>query len=355
MKKIIILILTGILMSCSVNKEIATTNPDFFVFEPDVRLFTSYAFMNAAGFDFDYAEKHPIRVEVRNYLDSVLTKEYKAKINRFYKEHDEGDFFAYGVYAMNCSSPPVFTLQPDSSQYEFIKGLEGYDDLLAEFYETARIETLWNKYKNRLYEINMRYEPYARIALRQITDFCRVDSNYYRNNIAGHFYYQQMPLMSHYTAFFNEIGEDCWVVNGAVPEDNEPGPGTFYHESLHQIINPVVEKNRNINERIKALIPLSQERLQGSYHDLEALICESLVRAINQILAAEYYELPEKRLQERVEDEYRLGHILSLYLLEALPAYRQSGQTFEEYYPVLISNMDVDKEINRWNIYWKDK
>lgn len=35
---------------------LSCTHPEkkeFFVFEPDERLFTSYAFMNAAGFDFD--------------------------------------------------------------------------------------------------------------------------------------------------------------------------------------------------------------------------------------------------------------------------------------------------------------
>jgi len=60
-----IIILSILLVSCANDKE--RVKMSFFVFEPDIRLFTSYAFMNAAGYGHDWnASMHPVRTEVRN-------------------------------------------------------------------------------------------------------------------------------------------------------------------------------------------------------------------------------------------------------------------------------------------------
>jgi len=208
MKKLTsILLFFFLLISCSTeNKKI---DKEFFVFEPDIRLFTSYAFMNAAGFDSDWNDTmHPIRIEIRNYLDSVLTDDYKKEINDYYKKFGGGDFYGYGAYALNSKFPPDFGLICDSCENEYLDKFVGYDSLLRDFYAKGNIKELWDKYKGKLYEQNIQYKTYAEIALKQITDYCRVDSNYYRNIAKGNFYYQQIPLMSYFTAFFNETGND---------------------------------------------------------------------------------------------------------------------------------------------------
>jgi len=54
---------TFILLMFSCGKEKEKNENEFFVFEPDVRLFTSYAFMNAAGYNHDWnPTMHPIRI-----------------------------------------------------------------------------------------------------------------------------------------------------------------------------------------------------------------------------------------------------------------------------------------------------
>ena len=45
----------------------------------------------------------------------------------------------------------------------------------------------------------------------------------------------------------------------------------------------------------------------------------------------------------------------SLYLLENLPLYKESELTLEEYYPKIISGLDVEYEIKRWERYWQDE
>lgn len=325
---------------------------EFFVFEPDIRLFTSYAFMNAAGYGHDWnATMHPLRIEIRDYLDSILTDDYKNKIRQYYEKFGSGDFYGYGVYAINSKNPPEFGLICDTCKNEEIARFEAYDSLLQDFYERAKISVIWERYHQKLYETNLQYKPFAELAIKQITKYCRVDSGYFRNKANGKFHYQQIPLMSHFTAFFHETGNDYWVISG--PSTGEPDPSAFYHEPLHKIINPIVEGNPEINMKLADLADLAQERLQGDYSGVPAILCESFVRTIDRILYARYNKLPDDELREVVEDEYRLGHILSFYLLENLPHYEAGNKTLQEYYPELISNIDVEYEIMRWKFYWK--
>jgi len=337
------------LLSCG--KENRKSQDDFFVFEPDIRLFTSYAFMNAAGYDHDWnPTMHQIRVEVRQYLDSILTDEYKQGIRSIYEKLGGGDFYAYGVLAINSQNPPEFGFICDSCEVEGLGKFKLFDSLLEDFYKKARIDELWKRYYQRLYEINLQYKPFAETAIKQITNYCRVDSGYFRDKTNGKFHYQQIPLMSYFTAFFHETGTDYWVISG--PSKGKADPSAFYHEPLHKIINPIVESNPKINARINDLLILSQEKLQGDYNDVNSLLCESFVRTIDRILYARYNNIPEDKLQEIVEDEYRLGHILSFYLMENLPVYEAGNKPLQEYYPELMTKINMEFETSRWMDYW---
>ena len=353
MKKLAIAAILVLLMVSCNNKQGKVEN-EFFVFEPDIRLFTSYAFMNAAGYSHDWnPAMHPIRIEVRGYLDSILTDDYKQEINSYFEKLGGGDFYGYGVYAINSNMPPDFGLICDSCLKEDLAKFEGYDSLLNDFYERAKIAELWKIYYPRLLEINLQYKPFAEIAIKQITEYCRVDSNYFRDKANGRFHYQQIPLMSYFTAFFHETGSDYWVISG--PSAGEASTGAFYHEPLHKIINPIVESSPELNLKINDLVVLSQEQLEGDYNHITPLICESFVRTIDRILSARYNKLTDDELREMVEDEYRLGHILSFYLLEKLPSYEAGNKTLNEYYPELISNIDIAHEKERWVSYWKNQ
>ncbi len=353
MKKQIIVAIVAMLISSCTNEH-GRDNNEFFVFEPDIRLFTSYAFMNAAGYNHEWnATMHPIRIEVREYLDPILTDDYRQQIHKYYEKAGGGDFYAYGVYAINSKNPPDFGLICDTCQNEDIARFEMYDSLLKDFYGRANIAGLWKKYYPKLLEINLQYKPFAEIAIKQITEYCRVDSNYFRDKADGRFYYQQIPLMSYFTAFFHETGSDYWVISG--PSTGEADPSAFYHEPLHKIINPIVESYPELSMKIDDLVALSQEKLEGDYNNITPLICESFVRTIDRILCARYNKFTDEKLREMVEDEYRLGHILSFYLLENLPDYEAGNKTLREFYPELISNIDIAHEKERWVNYWKSQ
>lgn len=166
MKKLIVILMTvALFASCST--KLKTDEKDFFVFEPDIRLFTSYSFMNAAGFNHDWNDTlHPIRVEVRAYLDSILTDDYKKKINDYYKNLGGGDFYGYGAYALSSKYPPDFGLIGDTCTNKYLTKFVDYDSVLKDFYVKGNIEELWNRYKEQLRKINTQYKPYAELALK---------------------------------------------------------------------------------------------------------------------------------------------------------------------------------------------
>lgn len=129
------------------------------------------------------------------------------------------------------------------------------------------------------------------------------------------------------TGFYTESESNSWIVYGPA-EDGEEGPGAFYHESFHKLINPVVYKNTGINGALKDLLPLAQEKLNGDHNELNELISESFVRAIDCYLTNEYYNKSDKnKLFEIIEDEYRQGHILCFSIMENIPGYLSSKQS----------------------------
>src|SRR5712691_2812279 len=58
--------------------------------QPDLRLFTTMAALNAAGFDIEFGSQyHPVREAVRHYADT-LDPELLAQLRAFYKSR-KGD------------------------------------------------------------------------------------------------------------------------------------------------------------------------------------------------------------------------------------------------------------------------
>jgi len=103
MRKILLVIFFGL----TVTKSIAQNDRQIFNFESDIRIFTVYAFFNASGFNHDWLEMHPLRVEIRAYLDSVLKDDYKLKI-KAYNNRVGLNWAECGIYALHLEMAPPF-------------------------------------------------------------------------------------------------------------------------------------------------------------------------------------------------------------------------------------------------------
>ena len=348
MKRITLIIFIGSIFF----KSIAQDNKQLFNFEPDLRIFTAYAFLNACGFDHDWLKMDTIRILTRNYVDSILQNDFKQEIRNF-SNRTSLAWYECGAYALNLDGAPTFKWVCDTCDIDLKNKFLGLDILFRQFYEKAKIEILWTRYKATFDSINYSYQPYAQRAINDITSFLKIDKDYYLK-YSGSIHFLICPLMSHWTAFNHKANNILYLVQG--PSQGEAGPDAFYHEALHPPIGPVIDKYKDLAKNFNKLYDYAQQQLQGNYPSMIAILNESFVRTIDRFLVGQYYKLDNDRTRKIVEDEYRLGFIFCLYIYENIPKYLDSNKSFEDYYPILMTNLDVNKEIERWiNFHKNDK
>jgi hypothetical protein len=327
------------LISCS-----KSNNQNPFSFDSDVRVFTAFAFLNQSGFDHDWLKMDTMRIVVRKYVDSILLDDFKNEIQEFTKRTNLG-WYECAAYALNLDGAPSFKWYCDTCNTDLKNKFKGLDVLYRKFYINANIKLIWDQNKRTLDSINYAYKPYSETALLDITSFLRIDNNYYSHS-TDKIHFLICPLMSHWTAFNHTVGKTLYLVHG--PSSGPAGPDIFYHEALHIPIGKILQKYTSDEYKLDTLYKLSQEQLKGNYNSLEAVINESFVRAIDKYLTGISYKQDEENVRDNIENEYKLGFIFCPFIFENIPNYIKSNKTFEEYYPILMANLDVNKEIARW-------
>jgi hypothetical protein len=203
----------------------------------------------------------------------------------------------------------------------------------------------------QLREANESYRPFGDRALEDIVSYCRVAPDYFRK-VAKGFHFDFCPLLPYWTAWTAEVGGQLYIVEG--PSDSPPGPGAFYHEALHHVINPLRVEFLSEADHLKGLQSMAQEQLEGNYPEWGSLVEECVVRTIDRLLGGKYYKRSEEQIQERIQREYKLGFILCPALYEGFARYEKSGEPLERYFPRLFSGIDSVKEKNRWKRFWAD-
>lgn len=342
------LILSALLLLTACKKEAPKTGIDF-DFTADERLFTAHAFMNMAGYDFEYNKEgmHPIRQEIRTRLKDRLSPSYIDSIRTYYYNHTHylGD---YGTYAFTLTSPPEFTLQFDSASSspwvtEDIKGLPGLDGYLREFYDKADIQNLWLEYGPQIQAYHDKFRPHATQAFDDLKLYLGVKELPFDIS-KGKIITAYSPLMSYYVAFTVTVNNNVYIVSG--PQPGEPSSSSYYHEAAHHFVDRAVNEHPQALEKIQPLIKFAEESFDGIAY---SVIEESLVRAIQILLDDQLFNRTPDRTLEATNNEYRLGFILCPYFVETLPEFSATGKPFTEYFPELIARIDIDKEIRRWN------
>lgn len=232
------------------------------------------------------------------------------------------------------------------------KGFQDLPEILTSFYERAGIAELWQIYGQQVQAMNNVYQPFASNAVRDIISYCRVDTLTTPLK-SGRIHFTICPQLSHWTAFTESLGDDIYIIHG--PPDATPGPDVFYHEALHHIINPLTDKHVAEIQRFEPLLKLAQEQLKGNYPEIKSVVNESFVRTIDKILSTRYYQHDDKTMMAHIINEYQLGFILCQFLAENLPYYESSGLSLQDYYPVLLQQVDVEREVQRWQSFWSNK
>ena len=126
----------------------------------------------------------------------------------------------------------------------------------------------------------------------------------------------------------------------------------FFHEALHEVINPLTEENKALVTNYEYLKQLSKDRNDLGYEDWESIVNESFVRTIDIALQREIFELTEEETTKLIMNEYKLGFILCPFIYENLREFEESSQSIDEYFPAIISRLSIENETGRWNKYW---
>lgn len=329
---------------------------DLFNFEPDIRVFTAHAMMNAAGFTGEWRKEgmHPFRREVRAQLFSSLDSTYLKKLNDFYEARDGGNWSQWASAALLTDGPPSFTLKPyDKRTTTYDQDTESsvaaMTPSLAEFYLRARIPELWRRYRPQLQAFNNEFRPYAHQALEGIIAYCGLSADYFTHQVSRiHVLYS--PLMSYYTAQTDKVNGEIFLVLG--PQDSKPSTASFYHEALHHVVTPLTEKlDSATTKRFDQLFKLGSSGGHIGYSHFD----EGFVRTLSCILSGKQFGYSDSTVLARVMNEYKLGFVLCPAIYEQLKRYESSQSTFVEYFPKIIAGIDIRKEVQRWNDFSTEK
>lgn len=325
------------------------TSDSLFDFTADVRLFTAYAFMNAAGNDGEWrkAGMHPIRIAVRKQLEGRLDSAFVKKIRDFNFSHNGGSWTGYGPYALITSGPPDFRVSFDSVASDedcltIEREYAGLSPLLAEFYKKANIAELWEKYRPLIQAQDDLRKPFAKNALDDIISYCRLDKDFFSRR-AKRVYYQFEPLMSYFTAQTAKVNGDIYIIAG--PQESGPDESEFYHEALHHVVNPLVDAlDSNTTARFADLFRLADSTSQNGY----AQFYECFVRTLDKVISGKRFGEPDSVVTASVMREYKLGFVLCPSIYRQLKQYEASRMTFAEYFPKIVAGIDVARERQRW-------
>ncbi len=343
--KIISLFVLTLVSTLSLQGQI---NDSLFDFNADIRLFTAYAFMNAAGNDGEWrkAGMHPIRVAVRKDLEGRLDSVFANTIRDFNSSHD-GELDGYGPFALITSGPPEFQVFYDSTTSDeecktIQKFYVGFSPLLAEFHKKAKVAELWDKYRPLIQAQNDLRKPFAQQALDDIVSYCRLNKNFFLRR-ANRIHFQFAPLLSYFTAQTARVNGDIYIIAG--PQEGKADVSDFYHESLHHVINPLVDAlDSNTTNRFADLFRLADSTSQAGYGQFY----ECFVRTLDKVISGRRVTESDSIVAANVTREYKLGFILCLAIYDQLKQYEASRITFAEYFPKIVANINVVRERERW-------
>ena len=315
--------------------------------DTDMRLFTTMAALNAAGFDVEYgAEYHPVREIVREYARD-LDPDFLARLKDFYRSRkgtqtDDEQLPKYISLAINVTDPPEFK---PAGREEYIppdaRSVIGFADLLREFYIKAKIAQRW-------IDVRARYQTaIARIAPTLRDMIVRTDA-YLRVPLGG--------VSSRRMDVFLELAAPVNTVNVRSNQDNYYvvlGDATnlklddIRHAYLHFQLDNLVATNVNKipnSGSLLAIVAKAQGVDPAYTSEFHVMAAESLIRA----LELQIDRVPGAPARESVDMFYRSGLLLTPYFYAALDTFEQGDSGIRDGFAALIKGIQLKTEQQRF-------
>jgi hypothetical protein len=309
------------------------------------QLFATLCALDAAGFDSSAstANQSPGRVKLREQMLALHGPAVEA-LRKYYQEHalaDAGATFSRFVsFALAAGPPPKFAfelrredLPPDAL------ALEGFNEVLANFYQEAQLDQLWQLYQPD-YERGVQYysAPLSEIAFT-VTSYLR---EIMKSNSPRSFSLYVEPLAGRKTNFRN-YGDHYELVVSPSPD---PPRDDIRHAFLHFLLDPMAIRYRNEAAKASPLLEYAARapRLPIEFHDdYSAFFDECLVRAVELRLR----HLAPAELAAEIDQAESFGYVMVRPLYAGLSGFEKSEPAMSYYLPDLIKGIDVGSEARR--------
>ena len=335
-------VLLGLMIAASVSGQ--TTNVTI---QPDLRVFTMMAALNAAGFDVEFASQyHPVRETVRTYGKEV-EPELVERLRTFYKsrkgsETDETQLPKYISLAVNLTDAPSFkpvsreeVLPPDA------RSVIGFLDLMREFYHKAHLSQHWTELRPEYERSIVRVAPVIREAIVRADAYLRVPF--------GGFAQRSMAIYFELAAPINTVNvrsnQDSYFV--VIGDSSNPRVDDIRHAYLHFQLDSLVTTNLSRIQNSSQLLNLVKKAdgVDPAYtSETHVMIAESLIRAIELRMD----RVASSRAKEAVDGFYRSGLLLTPYFYTALEEYEKEDAGLRDSFVNMARNIQLKTEQTRF-------
>ena len=309
--------------------------------EANPQIFATMCALVAAGFEADSAPADPDLAQLRTHLRSLHGPAAEA-LRDFYSHHALADSGAtlsrFMTFALVAGPAPNF--EPVLKGEALPPGafaLNGFSEVLANFYEEAQIEELWHKFEP-IYEraaTGIR-EPLGQIVVSStayVREILRPGVRTFRVYIE--------PMVGNETNVRNIGDRYVVVINPASPSFD-----LMRHAFLHYLLDPLPIRYRDklLSEQPLLFIADRAPNLPSEYRaDLASFFDECFVRAVEFRVR----RLPPAQLNQEVSSAQANGYVLIPPLIKALAKFEISEPSMSLYFPDLVRSIDVVAEQQR--------
>ena len=308
--------------------------------QPDIRVFTVLGALRAAGFDEGSLLLHPAgRPIARDFRN--LPTDLKTRLKDFYDAHRGGEgprqeLTKYISLAFVIDGPPDFKpllapgqMPPDAASVAELTSL------LGEFYEKARVESVWSRHKHLHDRAILDYRPSINRMIMTTEGYLRMRSGVYRG--------RQLVLVPDYLVPPNTFNARTYQSSYYFlfsPSDSSK-ISEIRHQFLHFLLDPFAARYPLPVEQRKALTEImlvGSEPPESAGHGVQEMVTESLIKAVEMRLD----RLPQQQAEASLNEAVRSGALLCPHFFSTLQRFEKELEGFQLYYRTLLTGLDID-------------
>jgi hypothetical protein len=314
--------------------------------EANPQLFATLSALYAVGLDSGKtsSDADPLFIDVRSQLLAAHGPATDA-LRQYYRDHVLSDPAAtmsrYVTFALVVGPPPKFTLPPNRMALPpDVLALDGFSQILANFYQEAQIERLWR-------QVQPAYEKDALLLRQPLGRIVLTGTGYLRELVrpnTGMFTVYVEPFVGGQTQFRNAGNQYSIVVDPKLDAANSFD--LMRHAFLHFLLDPLPIRYQQqiMVDQPLFLIGAGAPNMPLEFRDdYSAFFTECLVRSVELKLR----RLPPDQLAQEVNRAEGDGFVLIRPMLAALAKFEVSDPPMSQYFPDLVRSIDVATERRR--------